>query len=342
MITRFYSVRFLIPMLALTAIGGAAIAAENPYLGAWELTLPGPAAGWLEVRETGGKLEASLMGIAGSVEPVTAVKLEPHRLALMREHVVEHKDASGKMVKRTLPENISVTVEGDEIKGLSIKLADNGRGEEKTAFTGKRTPPMPPAPDIGKAKFRPPIQLFNGKDLNGWRLTDSKADNGWSVRDSLLVNNNIQEEGKPHKHFGNLRTDSEFDDFDLKLEVRVPENGNSGIYLRGIYEVQVEDNYGKQPTTHSIGAIYSRIQPTSNPCEPAGQWQSFDITLLHRHVTVVLNGTKVIDNQPVAGCTGGALWSDVSRPGPIYLQGDHTSVEYRNIVLRPIISKARD
>ncbi len=315
MITRVYSVRFLIPMLALTAIGGAAIAAENPYLGAWELTLPGPAAGWLEVRETGGKLEASLMWIAGSVEPVTSVKLEPHRLALMREHVVEHKDASGKMVKRTLPENISVTVEGDEIKGLSIKLAD---------------------------RFGPPVRLFNGKDLNGWRLTDSKADNGWSVRDGLLVNNNIQEEGKPHKHFGNLRTDSEFDDFNLKLEVRVPENGNSGIYLRGIYEVQVEDNYGKQPTTHSIGAIYSRIQPTSNPCKPAGQWQSFDITLLHRHVTVVLNGTKVIDNQPVAGCTGGALWSDVSRPGPIYLQGDHTSVEYRNIVLRPIISKARD
>src|SRR5207247_1846695 len=81
----------------------------------------------------------------------------------------------------------------------------------------------------------------------GWRLTDPKADNGWSVRDGLLVNNNVQEEGKPHKHFGNLRTDSEFDDFNLKLEVRYPEHGNSGIYLRGIYEVQVEDNYGKPP-----------------------------------------------------------------------------------------------
>src|SRR5882672_11809226 len=142
MFTRSSSVRFLVPMLALTTMVGCAIAADNPYLGAWELTLPGPAAGWLEVQETGGQLQASLMWIAGSVEPVTSVKLEPHRLALLREHVVEHKDASGKMVKRTLPENISVTVEGDELKGLSIKLADNGRGEERTAFTGKRTPAM--------------------------------------------------------------------------------------------------------------------------------------------------------------------------------------------------------
>ena len=45
-----------------------------------------------------------------------------------------------------------------------------------------------------------------------------------------------------------------------------------------------------------------------------------DITLVDRHVTVILNGKKIIDNQPVAGCTRGALWSDVTRPGPIYLQ----------------------
>src|SRR5438309_1139178 len=210
MFTRSCSVRFLLPMLALAAIGRPAIAAENPYLGAWELTLPGPAAGWLEVKESGGQLQASLMWVAGSVEPVTSVKLEPHRLALMREHVVEHKDASGKTVKRTLPENISLTVEGDQLKGLSIKLAESGRGEEKTEFAGKRTPPMPPAPDLSKTRFGPPVRLFNGKDLIGWRLTDPKADNGCSVRDGLLVNNNVQEEEKPHKHFGNLRTDSEF------------------------------------------------------------------------------------------------------------------------------------
>jgi hypothetical protein len=339
MFMRFPSTRFLGLIFALVTLASRTIAAENPYLGIWELTLPGPAAGWLEVSETGGQLHAEIMWIAGSVVPVESVKLEPHRLALMREHVVEHKDASGKMVKRTLPENISITVEGDQLKGLSIKLAENMRGEEKTAFTGKRSPPVPPAPNLAEVRFGPAVKLFNGKDLTGWRLTDPKADNGWSVQNGLLVNKNVQIEGQPHKHFGNLRTDYEFDDFNLTLEVRYPEHGNSGIYLRGIYEVQVEDNYGQPATTHSIGSIYSRIKPTTNPCKPAGQWQSFDITFHDRHVTVILNGTKVIDNQPVLGCTGGALWSDVGRPGPIYLQGDHTSVEYRNIVLRPITGR---
>src|SRR5437764_14336189 len=148
MLTRYCLVRWLLPSLALITLVGQAIAADNPYLGVWELTLPGPAAGWLEVKETGSQLQASLMWVAGSVVPVTSVKLEPHRLALMREHVVEHKDATGKMIKRTLPENISVTVEGDQLKGLSLKLADNGRAEEKTPFTGRRTPPMRRAPDL--------------------------------------------------------------------------------------------------------------------------------------------------------------------------------------------------
>jgi hypothetical protein len=86
-----------------------------------------------------------------------------------------------------------------------------------------------------------------------------------------------------------------------------------------------------------MGAIYSRIAPTIAAERPAGEWQQLDMTLVDRHVTVRLNGTTIIDNQPLAGCTGGALWSDESRPGPIYLQGDHGPVEYRNIVIRPVV-----
>jgi hypothetical protein len=146
-----------------------------------------------------------------------------------------------------------------------------------------------------------------------------------------------QEEGKPHKHYGNLRTDREFEDFNLTLEVRVPKGGNSGVYVRGIYEVQVVDSYGKPLDPHNMGAIYSRIKPTVSAEKPAGEWQTMDITFVDRHVTVILNGKKIIDNQPIPGCTGGALWSDVTRPGPIYLQGDHTGIEYRNIVLKPVV-----
>ncbi len=113
-------------------------------------------------------------------------------------------------------------------------------------------------------------------------------------------------------------------------------NNNSGIYLRGIYEVQVADTYGKRLDSHNMGGIYSRITPTVNAEKPAGEWQTYDITLVDRHVTVVLNGKTIIDNQPLLGCTGGALWSDEFRPGPIYLQGDHTGVCYRNMVLKPV------
>ena len=119
--------------------------------------------------------------------------------------------------------------------------------------------------------------------------------------------------------------------------MRVPKDGNSGIYLRGIYEVQVADTYGKRRDPHNMGAIYSRIAPSESAEKPAGEWQTFDITLCERHATVILNGKKIIDNQPLLGCTGGALSSDEMRPGPIYLQGDHAGVEYRNVVLRPIV-----
>jgi hypothetical protein len=86
-----------------------------------------------------------------------------------------------------------------------------------------------------------------------------------------------------------------------------------------------------------MGAIYSRITPAVAAEKPIGQWQTMDITLVDRHVTVVLNGRKIIDNQPVLGCTGGALWSDPDRPGPIYLQGNHSDIDFRNMLLRPVV-----
>jgi hypothetical protein len=190
---------------------------------------------------------------------------------------------------------------------------------------------------LSQVKFGEPISLFNGKDLTGWRLTDPNAANGWGVKDGLLVNDVVQEKGKPHKHYGNLRTDREFEDFNITLEVCLPEHGNSGVFLRGIYEVQVADTFGKPLDAHNMGGLYSRIKPTVAAEKPAGEWQTMDITFVARHVTVVLNGKCIIDNQPVLGCTGGALWSDVSRPGPIYLQGDHTGITYRNIVLKPVV-----
>ena len=322
----------------LVCLGGITrlAAAANPFAGEWALTIPGGAAGWLGVQETNGRLEASMMWGWGSVEPVASAKLEDGKLIVTRNHQIERIDSSGRKSKTTLTETISATVDGDTIRLASVKPSDDGQREISSSFSGHRQPPLPPAPDLSKVKFGPPIELFNGKDLSGWRLTDPNAINGWNVKDGLLVNQVVQEEGK-HKNYGNLRTDAEFEDFNLILEVRVAEGGNSGVYIRGIYEVQVADTYGKPLNAHNMGAIYSRIKPKVAAEKPPGEWQTLDITFVDRHATIVLNGKKIIDNQPIAGCTGGALWSDVARPGPIYLQGDHTGIEYRNLVLRPVV-----
>lgn len=331
----FVPLRRWTSVLAIAITTAAVSAANNPWLGDWALTIPGGGAGWLGVEERGGQLQASMLWGGGSVFPLESARVEDGKLVVTRIHTIQSKDAAGKTVKTKLTETITATANGDDLKLTSVKPRANSAGEDKAEFTGKRQPSLPPPPALAKVKFGEPVSLFNGKDLTGWRLLESRAPNGWRAKDGLLVNEAIQEEGKPRKNYGNLRTEREFEDFNLKLEVRVPKNGNSGIYLRGIYEVQVSDTYGKPLNPHHMGAIYSRITPAVAAEKPAGEWQTLDITLVDRHITVILNGTKTLDNQPLAGCTGGALWSDVTRPGPIYLQGDHTSVEYRNLVLRP-------
>ena len=139
--------------------------------------------------------------------------------------------------------------------------------------------------------------------------------------------------------YGNLRTERVFGDSKLTIEFNVPPGGNSGIYLRGAYEAQVVDRDSRMQGLQGVGAIFSRVKPAKNAGRPGGQWQSYEITIVDRHATVVLNGETVIDNQPVIGNTNGAFQSDVTRPGPLQLQGDHTSVRYRNIVLYPVIGQ---
>jgi regulation of enolase protein 1 (concanavalin A-like superfamily) len=317
---------------------------DNPYIGRWALTIPGGAAGWLGVEQKEGYLDASILWGGGSVVPVSNVFVEDGKLVVTRVHKVERKDAAGKVVRtHTLTETIIASAAGDDLRLTQILPNRNGIGASINEFTGKRIPPMPPKPDLSRVEYGKPIVLFNGKNLVGWKLTNPGQTNGWSVEDGVLVNKPVQQEGKPHISYGNLRTEyDDFEDFNLKLEVNVPRRGNSGIYLRGIYEVQVSDSYGKSLNAHNMGGIYSRITPAVNAEKPAGQWQSFDITLLDRHVTVKLNDKTILNNEPLLGCTGGALWADEFRPGPIYLQGDHTAVSYRNIVLTPIIKPKVD
>ena len=227
----------------------------------------------------------------------------------------------------------------DRIEGLANFPNKDGIGVQAVSFRGLRIPPEGEVPKLKKSMFGDPVELFNGRDLNNWELADAGAVSGWKAVDGVMLNNPEQKKGEAHIQYGNLRTRDSFEDFNLKLEVNVPEGSNSGVYLRGIYEVQVMDSYGKELDPHNMGALYSRITPSEAAEKPAGEWQKMDITLYKRYITVKLNGKTIIDNQPVKGVTGGALTSDQFSPGPILLQGDHGKVSYRNMVLRPIVEK---
>jgi len=327
-------------LISLLACVSVCASEADPYIGRWALTIPGGRAGWLGVTQERGYLDASVLWGGGSVVPVDWVTVEDGTLYVLRLRKVERKNRDGKVIRTQMrPEYLVAKAYGDSLELTQLQARMNGLGVEKRPFTGKRIPPLLPKPDLSKVKYGEPIKLFNGENLDGWKLTNPHAKSAWSVKNGVLVNNPVQKKGERRIHYGNLRTVEEFEDFNLKLEINVPKKGNSGVYLRGIYEVQVSDSYGKPLDSHHMGAIYSRIKPTVNAEKPAGKWQSMDITLMDRHVTVILNGKTIIDNQPLLGCTGGAMWSDEFRPGPIYLQGDHSAIKYRNIILKPIVKR---
>lgn len=330
----------IVTAAALAAASGVAEShAADVFLGHWALDCPGGRAGWLEVTQQDNYLDARLLWIGGSVTPVDSAFIVDDNLIVTRLHRRERKDASGQTVRvHMLPETFAIQREGDGIKGTRMFPAETGLGLHTETFTGKREPAMPPAPGLARVRFGDPIDLLaNG--MGDWEPMEPGARNAWSVADGVLDNAAVQPEGGPHISFGNLRTKDTFEDFELSLEVNVPKDGNSGVYLRGIYEVQVADTYGRDTDSHHMGAIYSRITPSVAAEKPADEWQSMVMTLVDRHVTVVLNGTTIIDNAPLHGCTGGAMTSDVTVPGPIFLQGDHGPVKYRNITLRPVVGR---
>ena len=323
-----------IEMNAATSTIGA-----NPFLGMWSLDIEGGGVGWLEVHENEGFLDAKLLWVGGSVLPVGHVYMADEKSLVVTRttEITKHKGKDGNERKHTVTYVLRAQKVGDHLVGEMTSPKRGGMGETTTAFFGHLLPDVPDAPDLSKVKYGKPINLFNGKDLTGWRLINPENKNGFKAYNGQLVNEPVQPTEGEHLHFGNLRTEQEFEDFNLTLDVNVPKGNNSGVYLKGMYEVQVFDSYGKDLDSHNMGAVYSRIKPEVAAEKPGGSWQSLDITLCQRHVTVKLNGKTIIDNQPVYGPTGGAIISDVFAPGPIYLQGDHGSVSYRKFVLKPIM-----
>ncbi len=301
-------------------------------LGDWSLIIESGEAGWMSIAEKGGRPEVAMMVNVGTIRPLKGVEVKDGKIHIPLK-TFRKGGRNGPITKQT---RAVVWSESGELKGEIFTSIPDGRAEERDPFSANPIPPMPPKPDLSKATWGKPITLFNGKDLTGWRLRRPEKLNGWSVKGGLMVNDTPKTDFSATGAYGNLRTDAVFDDFKLHIEFLVGKDRNSGIYLRGMYEAQVVDRDSRMQGLQGVGAIFGRIAPSKNAGLEGGKWQTYDLTLVDRHLTVVLNGEKVIDNQPVPGPTAGAMHTDPMAPGPIYLQGDHTTVKYRHIVLTPV------
>ena len=286
----------------------------DPVLGRWDLTVQGPDGtypSWVEIRlrkET--ELMGSFVGRFGSLRYITQIEYRNGDLSF-RVPIQYEQNKSDLVFKGKLT--------GDKLEGAT----EDEKGRALT-WTGVRAPDLRPA---GLPRWGAPIRLFNGKDLSGWRLRNNDRGNCWSVTGGALTNN------VPCVDIVSVK---EFTNFKLHVEFNIVEKSNSGVYLRGRYEVQIEDDFGKARDSLRIGGLYGFLRPAENASAKPGEWQVYEITLIGRRLTVVLNGKTIVDNQEIPGITGGALKSDEGAPGPIMLQGDHGKISFRNVTITPM------
>lgn len=278
--------------------------------GRWNLTLSyegNEVPSWLEVSHSGiSTLVGRFVFLNGSARPISEIKVKDGKFNFS----IPPQWESGNSLE------FAGSLEGDELKGTLLYV------DGKTYnWKGTRAPKLAynanPVWEESRA-------LFNGENLKGWH---AMGENQWKVKDGVLTS---------EKSGANLVSDEKFNDFKLHIEFRYPEGSNSGIYLRGRYEVQIADNRGMEPSNILFGGIYGFLTPNEMVAKPAGEWQEYDITLIGRRVSIVANGVEIITNQNIPGMTGGALDNNEAEAGPFLIQGDHGAVEFRNIVITPI------
>lgn len=278
--------------------------------GRWDITIYDQGKefpSWLEVMHSGNNhLIGQYVGISGSARPISKINFSDGKMSFTIPPQWE-KENSDLVFEATLKD--------EKLNGTLIAADGN-----KFNWTGVRAPSIR---STMKPVWDTPIRLLNNNNLQGWH---AMGENQWKVNNGILSS---------PKSGANLVTDKTFTDFKLHIEFRYPKESNSGVYLRGRYEVQVADSKGLEPMKDQLGAIYGFISPSEMVAKEAGEWQSYDITLVGRMVTVIGNGKTIICNQEIPGITGGALNSHEGEPGPLLIQGDHGPVEYRNIIITP-------
>ena len=306
---------FAAAALVVTALLPSA-AQNQGFLGRWNLTGTGEDSNriyWLEVTDKGGELSAMFLNRGGSPVPPAKVAVEGKELVWQ---LAPGNDKQPGAIFRA-------TLDGAKLVGTTKA------GERTVNFVGVRPPVWPKSDANAKHAYGKPVELFDGKTADSFDYQPSNYPVKWTVEDGVLTND------PPTR---NLVSKQKFKDFRLQAEYKLTAKSNSGIYLRGRYEMQVLDDYGTPPESHGHMAIYAWKAPLVNASKPAGEWQSADIVIVGNRVTATLNGQKVHDNSEIQAITGGALDADETAPGPIMIQGDHTKVWIRKLTVTPIVN----
>jgi hypothetical protein len=302
-------------VILVSVFGAPAGAEDNPFLGRWDITATTAKETyplWLEVKVESGQLVGFFQERTGSVRKLAEIGREGSELVF----------STGAPSRQGAPKPVyRARIEKGKLVGT---LA---RGEVTVPWVGVRPPTWGKVNASAAHRFGPEVALFNGKDLSGWTFQFPGQPGGFVVADGALTN---------EKTGNNIISTHSFKDFSLSMEYKLEKDSNSGLYLRGRYELQVLDDAGKPPALGGHMAIYGRVMPSVNASKPAGEWQAVEVTLVGNRVTVILNGQKVHDNVAIDGITGGALDSNEGAPGPIMIQGDHSKIWVRRLVVKPI------
>ena len=315
----------------------SAFGADRDYDGRWDITVGDKLRGkalWEEYDKIGADQRGLVWWLevegAGTPTPkgqfVTAYRGDVNVI----EQIAVH---DGELVFGFVRDNRKLIYKARIMKGKlegTFQIADQKR--PPISWTGVRAPVINDKDD-GTWREGKRFALFNGKDLSGWR--PAMADVvpiGWEVKDGLLVLTGSGSEN-------NLVSEEKFWNFELHVEFKPGPKTNSGIGLRARYEVQILEDLGRPTSNHGNGALYGFIVPSENASKPAGEWQAFDIRLVGRQVTVVLNGKTIINKQEIPGLTAMAVDADEAEPGPILLQSARGPVAFRNIMLKTLVKK---
>jgi hypothetical protein len=308
----------ILSALAAALPACAAAQSAKPFLGRWDVTVTSPSRSWgqwFELSERDGKLAGRIQPSGGAVREIIEARIEGADL------VIVTAAATATAIATRPAQTWVLSTDSAALKG-SQKNGENETAKLAAVRAPELKRPMPRA-------WSTPEPLFNGKDLTGWEALGQNT-SYWVAREGELVNDNPGDRQKPG---ANIKTTRKFDDFQLHIEVNCPEHGNSGIYLRGRYEIQVGTEGGTQPK-NEMGAVYGYYPAGGNVPLNLGNWSVFDITLVGRYVTVVRDGVKIHDNVEIPGITGGALDPNEGEPGPFFVQGDHQGViRFRNITI---------